>query len=239
MILVDVGNTGLDFALVKKGKITKIKHLPAAQAKRGAIKKFLTPYSKQKILVCSVVPSITKIFKTLGYKTYIVGKDIKIPLKCLYNKKSVGMDRLVGAIAAKNIYPRARLIVDFGTAITFDFLSKQGDYLGGFILPGIGSTLGVLSSCALLPKKIKIKPTKKLIPQDTATSISKGMIEGFSSMVNGLIKKYKKILKLSPKETPIITGGDAATIAPYLNFSYIHDPKLVLKGLLFLAKKLP
>jgi type III pantothenate kinase len=241
MILVDVGNTSLNYAIVNKEKIIKVSQLKTRSINKEKIKRFLNKYPKKNLLICSVVPQITKLFKKFkskNRKIIVVGEDLKVPIKCLYNPKKIGMDRLVGALAAKKIYPFSRIIIDCGTAITFDFLSKKGDYLGGLILPGIGSTLKAFSCCALLPKKIKLKDTKRIIPKETEESISKGIKEGFSLMLNSLVKKYKKNLKLSYQEIPIITGGDALLIIPYLDFSYIYQSNLVLKGLYILSKKI-
>lgn len=248
MILIDVGNTNLNFAWERNGQFIKTKRIETDKANKKNIEEVFSKYPKEKILICSVVPSVTKIFKSLKQKVYIAGEDIKIPIRCFYNKKEVGMDRLVCAFAASKIFHRARLIIDFGTAITFDFLSKKGDYQGGLILPGIGSTLKVLSRCALLPKKIELKKTKEFsskvsrlkveIPKDTKRSIAKGVEEGFSSMVNSLVEKYKRILHLRPKETIIITGGEASFVAAQLNFSCIYEPLLVLRGLLILGNEI-
>jgi type III pantothenate kinase len=241
MIIVDIGNTSLNYAIVKKEKIIKISQLKRELINEEKIKAFLNRYPKENFLICSVVPQITKTFKKFESKErkiLVAGKDLKVPIKCFYNPKKIGMDRLVGALAAKKLYPFSRIIIDCGTAITFDFLSKRGDYLGGMVLPGIGSTLKAFSCCALLPKKIKLKDTKRIIPKETDESISKGIKEGFSLMLNSLVKKYKKILKLSYKEIPIITGGDALLIMPYLDFSYLYQPNLVLKGLYILSKNL-
>lgn len=238
MILVDVGNTSLQFAHAKKGKISKIKYLDSAKATKVTINKVLSQYPKENIILCSVAPRITKLFESLSRKTYIVGKNIKVPLKCYYDKRKVGMDRLVAAFAAKKMTPSSRLIIDFGTAITFDFLSKKDEYLGGLILPGLGSTLSVLSSCALLPKKITLKNVKTLIPKDTGASISKGIKEGFSHMVNSLFYTYKKKLRLKSSEIPVITGGDAKKIISTITFPYIYEPLLVLKGLRLLSEQI-
>jgi pantothenate kinase type III len=94
----------------------------------------------------------------------------------------------------------------------------------------------VLSSCALLPKKIKLKETARLIPRDTRESISKGIEEGFSAMINSLIEKYKKILKFSSKNV-VVTGGDAASILPKLKSTYIYEPFLIIKGLIILSNQ--
>ena len=237
MIVVDVGNTTLNFAYFKGKKIIKTFKTPSFKCTKKAIKGILLKYPSEAIIVCSVVPRITKMFEGLKGNIYIIGKDIEVPIKSLYSKKNIGMDRLVGSYAARVLFPKTRLILDFGTAITLDFLSKSGDYLGGIILPGIGSTLRVLSNCALLPKRMKIKRTKKLIPQNTNESITRGLDEGFSSMVNALVENYMKKLKISKSCLTVVTGGEASVLKKRLGFAYKYESQLVIKGLYILAAK--
>jgi type III pantothenate kinase len=223
------------------GKPFKIKRIPTLEVKATDIKEIFSKNKQENIIVCSVVPRITvmlkKIKKHLAINLYIIGQDIKVPIKSLYNKRHIGMDRLVAAYAAKKIYKDTRIVVDFGTAITFDILSKNGDYEGGLILPGLGSTLKVLSACALLPKKIKLRSTRMSIPRDTQDSINKGIEEGFALMINSLIEKYKKILKIKNNIKVIITGGDAKFILQRLKSPVIFDQFLVMRGLSLLAAK--
>ncbi len=236
MIAVDVGNTNVSFVWFRGERIVKKYSLPTANISLKAAGKVLSGYSREIILVCSVVPSVNKIFRKLKNKVYIVGEDLKVPIKSYYNPKQIGMDRLVGAYAARALVPKARLILDFGTAITLDFLSSRGQYLGGLILPGVGSTLKVLSRCALLPPKIEFGKPRTRIPRTTRESINKGLSEGFSAMANSLVKTYQKKLKLSSTERVIITGGEAAVVLPALNFPYYYEPFLVAKGLLRLSR---
>lgn len=237
MIAIDVGNTSIHIAHIQNGKITKASKITTSKVTSNLLEKTLKPKKNESVLVCSVVPKITCLLKKLKTPVYIVGQNIKIPIKSSYNIGEVGADRLVGAFAAKNLFPQTRLILDFGTAITLDILSKQGSYLGGLILPGIGSTLKVFSNCAMLPKQLKFKKTKKIIPTSTANSISQGMKQGFSLMINSLIKKYKHELKITNQEKVIITGGEAKIIASHLNFPFKYEPFLVLKGLELLNRK--
>jgi len=239
MIAVDVGNTSIHIAHFKKGRLKKAKKIPTLGVTKTLIRRALNYKLGEKILVCSVAPKVTKLFKSLKVSTYIVGQDIKVPIGSSYNRKQIGMDRLVGAFAAKKLFPKVRLVLDFGTAITLDFLSPGNTYLGGIILPGLGSTLGVFSKCALLPKQIKFKKTKKLIPTTTEGSITKGLLEGFSLMINSLVKKYKKKLRIAKNKKIIITGGDAKVIIPGLDFPCKYEPLLVLKGLEILSRNLP
>lgn len=240
MIAIDIGNTALHFAwLDGRGKITKVKRLPTAGVEIADIKEILSAGKQETIVVCSVVPDVTVLFcrlkNSFNPNIYVIGEDIKVPIKSFYNKRRIGMDRLVAAYAAKKIYKEARVIVDFGTAITFDILSENGSYEGGLILPGLGSTLRVLSSCALLPDKITLHKSSVCIPRDTEDSINRGITEGFSLMLNALIEKYKKLLKLNKNAKVIITGGDAALIVRNLKSPIIFDQFLVIKGIKLLA----
>jgi len=238
MIAVDVGNTSIDIAHFERGRISKAKKIPTLGVTKASLKRALKSKLNEKILVCSVVPMVTKLFKNLKMSVYVAGQDIRVPIGSLYEKGQIGMDRLVGAYAAKQLFSEARLVLDFGTAITLDFLSKGNVYQGGIILPGLGSTLGVFSKCALLPKQIKFKKTKKLIPTTTETSITKGLLEGFSLMINSLVKKYKKKLSIAKNKKVLITGGEAEVIIPGLDFPFKYEPLLVLKGLEILSRNL-
>jgi type III pantothenate kinase len=239
MIAVDIGNTSLHFYWMSGLRIYKSCQIPTCQANTKKIIKILSLSNDTQLFVCSVVPALTAIFESLksspSKKIYIIGKDLTVPIKCFYDRKTIGSDRLVAAFAAKQLYGRTRIIIDFGTAITFDILSKGGDYQGGLILPGIGSTLRVLSSCALLPKKIYLKKPKTLIPRNTAESINKGLDSGFLAMLNSLVDRYKKILKLNQNDKIVVTGGDARFIFKRLQFHCAYEPFLIAKGLALLS----
>jgi len=237
MIAVDIGNTYMHFVWFRHGKVDKVKILPTATATSGQIKKTLSLRRNEQVIICTVVPAALSKFRSLGKNIYVAGKDLAVPIKSLYNPRHIGMDRLVGAYAAYNLFPRVRMVIDFGTAITMDFLSPKGVYQGGIILPGIGSTQQVLSQCALLPKKIVLRKSAKLIPTNTPESLSKGIEAGFSAMLNGLFASYKRVLKITAKDSIVITGGEAPLITPYLNFNYRYEPFLVGKGLFLLAEQ--
>ena len=234
MIAVDIGNTNIQFGLFKGRKLKKLFNVDSHAVSAGRLKKALAAYQQELLVVCSVVPSITKLFKQLPNKVYIASPK-KIPINCFYDLKQIGPDRLVAAFAAKKLFKDTRMILDFGTAITLDFINHKGDYQGGIILPGIGSTLKVFSKCALLPAQLQVKASEAIIPKTTQDSINKGLKQGFSLMLNSLINKYRRKLGISIRNPVIITGGDADFIEPLLDFDRHYEPHLVLKGLAFLA----
>ena len=238
IIAVDVGNTNIDIAWMNDKGVIKTKKIPTLTANKQSISKILKGF-KGPITVCSVVPSTTSLFKGLGLKVYTVGANLSVPIKSLYDKKSIGMDRLVGAWTAQKLFPKTRLVLDFGTAITLDFISAKKVYQGGVILPGIGSTQRALSRCSLLPKKITYTQSKRIIPRNTAESISRGIDKGFSCMLNRLIEDYKRNLKLKNNTPVVVTGGEAGIIIKHLEFRHTYEPFLVFKGLYLLTQSLP
>ncbi len=235
MTLVDIGNTYTHFALCRNKVMVRTFKVSTQRITLKNLKKLKL---EEPIVICSVVPALNKIFPLLKKRVYFVGKDILVPLRCLYHPQEVGQDRLVVAFAARRLYKGARLIIDFGTAITLDFLSEDGAYLGGFILPGIGSSLRAYAQCALLPKKITLKKIKVLIPKNTQQSILGGIREGFLAMLNSLVQRYRRRLRLSKKEKVILTGGDVDFLKEGFTFPYIYEPLLIFKGLNILAEDL-
>ncbi len=240
MILADIGNTSIHFGIEKNEHLIDTFRLYNKDITLSLLRSKLKKYKFQEIIACSVAPSISCYFKRLRRKVYFVGKDIIVPVKSLYNKNEIGQDRLVNVFSALYFYPQAKIIVDFGTAITVDFISKKGAYLGGFIFPGINLYLRSLGRCELLPDNIKlIECGSSFIPKNTLSSISEGVKEGFPLMVNSFILKYKKILEKKQRVKKIdiiVTGGESYILQKKLDFPYIYDPLLTLKGLLRLKK---
>ena len=160
----------------------------------------------------------------------ILGRDMKVPIRNLYrNKSEVGQDRLVNAYAAKVLYGSPAVVIDFGTAVTFDVVSKKGDYMGGLIMPGIGISLSSLyEKTALLPR-VELKDAPHIIGKSTVNSIRGGILFGFGAMCDGLVAKYKKVLG-KPLRV-IATGGNASLIKKYAHSIQILDEDVTLKGL--------
>ena len=239
LLAVDVGNTNITFALIdKQGKITRKYSIPTWQPRRLTYEVNLRGcqgYVIDKIFIVSVVPkalrgvkrSLEKRFKNA--KISVVGKDVKVPLKCLYNKREIGEDRLVTAFAARALYGLPVLIIDFGTAVTFDVVSKKGVYLGGLILPGIKMSLESLSERTAMLPKTYLKKTHLFIARDTASSIRSGMNFGYGALCEGLIALFRK--KIGKNIKVVATGGDAPLISNYAPSIKKIDLDLSLKGL--------
>lgn len=242
-LLVDIGNTNIKFGVSKNNKIIKKNKKSFFEFKK-VIKKTITDFDIQKSIICSVVPKrlkeLKKIFKQKRISLYICGKNINIPVANRYKyPEQVGQDRLVNIYAANKLYENIRLVVDLGTAVTFDFISKRGEYLGGLIFPGIDVSLEtLLHRCALLPEKVDLSSIPvKIKGKTTRQSIASGMVFGYSFLIKGMVDYIKKDSKDSFKV--ILTGGGKRfLIKKITRKDYIYDPYLSLKGLNLLVEKI-
>ncbi len=244
LIAIDIGNTTANFGFFKHDKLLFKRKIPTARLSIASVKSLFGTKAKvdqiEDILVCSVVPKATKRIKRIiknitGLDATIIGKDIKVPIVNLYkNKSQVGQDRLVNAIAGIFLYGCPVIIVDFGTAITFDVVSKKGEYTGGIIFPGLRLSLAALSKRAALLPKIKVKTPKVLVGKDTTTSMLSGITYGVASLCDGMIARIK--VSNGGKTKVVATGGDALFISKHARNIKLVDPDLTLKGLCLIHK---
>ncbi len=203
------------------------------------------------IILASVVPSLeaawlscinTYFSSFLKSKPFVVsaksiGHIIKVKIDY---PEEVGADRLVNAIAAWERYKQNLIIIDFGTAITFDCVSADCEYLGGTILPGIAISLDALATrTAKLPRIDVSEPPEAIIGKNTVQAMKSGILNGYGSLVDGLSAKIAKELCPNGEALKIIaTGGMAHLIAPYSKKIEEVDTMLTLHGLHLLYKKI-
>jgi type III pantothenate kinase len=191
--------------------------------------------SIQDIIISCVVPPMLNILEPLCEKYFhvkplIVEPGIKTGMPIHYdNPREVGADRIVNAVAAFEKYKTDLIIVDFGTATTFDYVSAKGEYMGGCIAPGI-----VISSEALFEKasklpRVEFKKPKSIIAKDTISSMQAGIMFGYAGLVDGIVGRMKAEAKSNPKV--IATGGLAVVIAPETKSIDVVDENLTLEGL--------
>lgn len=244
LLAIDIGNTSIKVGFFNKGRLASISRIiTKIPAKKRyyltSLKKILKGKKIDAAIVVSVVPEATGVIKNIlrkdfNIKAFVVGKNIKVPIKNLYkNPRQVGQDRLVDAYAGLKKYGPGLIIIDFGTAVTFDVISQKGAYLGGIIVPGIETSLSALSNkAALLPKTV-FKEPKTLIGKDTVTSMRSGILFGYASLCEGLVKRIRQ--EMGNDYKVIITGGHSELISKLCRFRHIQ-PNLTLQGLYLLYK---
>ena len=186
-------------------------------------------------ILSSVVPSLTKTFTTMVQQEceapcLIVGPGIRTGLPIRYeDPREVGADRIVNAVAAWRRWSRGLIVVDFGTATTFDVVGKKGSYLGGAIFPGIGIASEALFSHAARLPRVELRPPRSAIGRNTVNSIQSGLVFGSVAMVDGLIQRMSKELDFKP--FVVATGGLASLVAEHSEMIEEVEPLLTLEGL--------
>ncbi|HPL82647.1 MAG TPA: type III pantothenate kinase [Candidatus Omnitrophota bacterium] len=234
LLAVDIGNTNTAFGLAKNGRIVRAFNIPTNAYTSKELKAKTGSFISDAV-ICSVVPEATRKLKQdllalTGRKPYIIGKDIKVPIKNLYRKpKQVGQDRLVNAYAAANLYGVPLIAIDFGTAVTFDIISAKKEYLGGMILPGLKISLEALNQRTALLPKIKLEEPESFIGKDTKNSMLSGIVYGFGSLTDELITRIRKVI--GRNAIAIATGGNTELISKYCQKINKIDRDLTLKGL--------
>ena len=193
------------------------------------------------IIISSVVPPIMfalekMCLKYFNLKPLVVGPGIKTGLNIKYdNPKEVGADRIVNAVAAIHKYGSPLIIVDFGTATTYCYITEDKQYLGGAIAPGIGiSTEALYTRAAKLPR-IEIVRPEGVVGRNTVSAMQSGILYGYVGQVEGIVNRMKNESKQTP--TVIATGGLASLIAQESSVIDIVDPFLTLKGLQLIYKR--
>ncbi|MFT4571750.1 MAG: type III pantothenate kinase [Hyphomicrobiaceae bacterium] len=187
------------------------------------------------IIVSCVVPPLIGTIEDLC-RTYfkieplVVGPGIKTGMPILYeNPREVGADRIVNAVAAYARSGRATIVVDFGTATTFDYVTEKGEYLGGVIVPGIGISLDALyTRTAKLPRVELVRPAR-VIGRNTVNAIQSGITYGYVELVDGLVRQIEK--QEGTKPYVLATGGLAGLIAAESSTIREVDEFLTLEGL--------
>jgi len=240
ILTLDVGNTNVTATLFKGLRPVKKLALPTGKFRKpggvSALRRSFAGRSIRAVVICSVVPGIERklsaeLKKAFKVKPIFLGRDIKVPIRNLYKKPGqVGQDRLVNAYAAHLIYGSPAIIIDFGTAVTFDVTSIKGAYLGGVITPGISLSLDVLSERTALLPRVELKTVTPLLGRDTPSSIAGGMIHGYGAMCDGLVGRFRK--KLKKNFRVIATGGNAALISKVSASINVVDQDLTSKGIL-------
>ena len=248
ILVVDVGNThtvlGLfqDRVLLESWRIAT--HFSRTEDEYGMTLHNLFAFSNVRVdkirgmIISCVVPPMLKVMvgmaeKYLSLKALVVGPGIKTGLPILLdNPREVGADRVVNSVAAYSQYQQALVVIDFGTATTFDCVSPRGEYLGGVIAPGLQISIEALFQKASKLPRVELRRPLRVVGKNTVHSMQSGIIYGYISLVEGLIARLSKEMEAKP--LVIATGGLATLIADETLIIDHVDNLLTLKGLLHL-----
>jgi len=237
-LLIDIGNTHTSLALASPRNISPAVIFPTENwhSKDAGIRiqKFTKNVLIQNVFCCSVAPSITKVADK-----YFTEKQLRFDLLTSLNcgveidcpkPKSIGPDRLANAVAAINEFGSPVIVVDFGTAVTFDVINRKGAYVGGVITPGLSSMTDYLHEKTELLPRIKLRKPRRIIGKTTEEAMQIGTFYGYQGMIQGLLRQICQSLK--SESVPVIaTGGCAGLICKNVPEFTAIRPFLTLDGL--------
>ena len=245
IIVLDVGNTNTKIGIFDGDELVESLRMSSSMSKTGdeygfylvgmLKNKNISPEDIEGGIISSVNPNLNYTFEHMldfyfGIKPYIVGTGIKTGINVKYdNPREVGGDRIVGSVAAYNIYGGPCIVIDCGTATTFNVISANGEFVGGAIGVGLKSSADALyNGTAKLPK-IELTVPKSVIGKSTVTNMQSGLVFGYVSMVEGMVARIKK--EYGENLKVVATGGLSEIVASCSKVIDVVDRTLTLKGL--------
>jgi type III pantothenate kinase len=240
LLLLDIGNTNTHLGLANSQRVLRQENMPTVAWRDGRAKSLILKFAGRAILegaaLCSVVPrATTTALKTLRRMCNLscleltprtlLGVGIQYP-----RPGTIGPDRLANAVAARHHFGAPSVVVDFGTAVTFDVVNRAGDYAGGIIAPGLAAMTEYLHEKTALLPSIKIREINRAIGKSTEEAMLIGAVHGYRGLVRELLLELKRALKV--RKLPVIaTGGYAELLAAKLPEITSVEPLLTLEGL--------
>ncbi|MDP6043097.1 MAG: type III pantothenate kinase [Dehalococcoidales bacterium] len=245
LLAIDIGNTDITLGVFEREELRATWHMAtgihrmadeyAATLLNLLRHQNLATSDIKEVVLCSVVPPLITTFEELSQKYFqiaplVVGAGVKTGVRIrMDNPKEVGADRIVNAAAAHHLYGGPVIITDLGTATTFDTVSREGDYLGGAIAPGIKTAAeAMFTRAAMLPRVELVRP-KQTIGTNTISAIQSGLIFGYVGLIEGIVTRLRK--ELGGKALVVVTGGDAELVAQETKVIDKINPDLTLIGL--------
>jgi type III pantothenate kinase len=245
LLTVDIGNTNINIGVFDGIKLkgtwkvaTEVHRMPDEYASL-----LLNLFDRQGIdasqikgaILCSVVPTLVGVFEEvcrryLKVLPLVVESGVKTGVKiCLDNPKEVGADRVVNAVAAHQMYGGSVIVIDLGTATTFDAVSEDGDYLGGAIAPGIAiATEALFTRTAALPR-VELTHPKRAVGRNTVAAMQSGIVFGYAGLIEGIVTRVQQ--EMGGKAKVVATGGYAELLARETPIIEVVNPDLTLIGL--------
>lgn len=232
-LAVDIGNTSVTCGIFKKNKIILKKEFNSIEI----FKDFLFDNQNiQNAIISSVVPSTTekyiKILKYYSINTKIVNYENSNLILKVANPSTIGSDRICNIKAAIKIYKSPLIVIDFGTATTYDVINNKNEFIGGAIALGIETSADYLIKKAALLSKTNLIFPDNVIGVNTKENIQSGIMYGAVDQVEGMINRIKK--ETNSKYKIILTGGLSNIISPYLSLIHTKDSNLTLKGIIYI-----
>jgi type III pantothenate kinase len=240
LVLLDIGNTNTHAGLADARRVVKQADFPTSHWRTGTMAGLVRRFAKgarvHGVAFCSVVPKADAGVRSVARRLFqldafqltartLTGVGIRYP-----RPATIGQDRLANAVAARHRHGAPVVVVDFGTAVTFDVVDARGDYVGGIIAPGLAAMTDYLHEKTALLPRIRIREVSAVIGRNTTGAMLIGAVHGYRGLVRGLLTELKRELRCA--RLPVVaTGGCAKLIAARLTEITAVEPDLTLEGL--------
>jgi type III pantothenate kinase len=233
-LLIDISNSYTKFAHASNSRLLRTMRIPTGKLTVAHIKRALKQRAVTKIVICSVVPQRNILVKRGAGKTSVTFVDPKTKLGVgidYPNPRSIGADRLANAAAAAELYGCPSIVVDFGTAVTFDVISAQRAYIGGVIAPGLEAMTNYLYQRTALLPKLTLSEPHNAIGKTTRAAMMSGAIFGYRGLVREILAQIRHEAFGRHRPMIVATGGYAQLIAARMPIITAIRPHLTLEGL--------
>ncbi len=230
-LLVNINNTNTSFALATARRILRVVKVPTTSIRK-------IPFGDDGIsgvVLASVVPKMTqRVIRLLPMRPVIVSANINLGIGVRYpSKKQIGADRLANAVGVTQLYGTPAIVVDFGTAVTFDIVNSSREYVGGVIAPGLASVTDYLYQRTALLPRIKLAEPSSAIGKSTVAAMRIGAVIGYRGLVKEILRALKRERGME-KAVIVATGGYGGLIAKKIPEIEHVNPLLTLEGLRFI-----
>ncbi len=248
LLCADIGNSHTTMGLLHEGDVLEHWRVATDERRtadewgllvRGLLEHASSPERPAGVAVCATVPAVLHEWREM-LRTYhgdvphvVIEPGVRTGVPVLMdNPREVGADRIVNALAAAQLFDGPTIVVDFGTATTFDVISAKGEYVGGAISPGIDISLEALGRRGAQLRKVELLRPRSVIAKNTVEALQSGILYGFASQVDGLVARMLAELALQPGEAHVVaTGGLAPLVIEECTSFTDHQPWLTLRGL--------
>lgn len=253
LLTIDVGNTNITVGVFKKREIITTFRLTTKQPRTSdeyaltlsgiLLQNGIELKAVKDVIISSVVPNVmhsltSAIIKYLDIRPIIVEAGIKTGIKVVTeNPKQIGADRIVDAAGAYELYGGPVIVVDFGTATTYDLVDENGAFLSGVTAPGIRISAKALWEDAAKLPKIEIRKPDSILAKETISSMQAGIVYGQIGQTEYIVRRMKEEADMSKPIKVVATGGLGSIIAPETDAIDIYDPNLTLQGMRLIYEK--
>jgi len=238
-LLIDISNSYAKFAFASKRRISAPSRIVTSELSSDVVSEFLEQRNVRTVVVSSVVPAKSSaISRAARKKAKVIWLDwkLKLGVEIDYPKpRSIGADRLANAAAVVELYGCPAIVVDFGTAVTFDIVSKRRSYVGGVIAPGLEAMTNFLFRRTALLPRLSLKEPRHAVGKSTIEAMLSGVVFGYRGLVREILARIKAEQFPRKKVYVVATGGYARLIAGRLPEIGVIRPHLTLEGLRIVA----